>query len=74
MIDINKSYKTKSGKRVVGLCYKPFNSQGKLVTYPIKGSIVEKEKPLRLRYEIWSENGIVDVVWGKRSSDNLIEA
>lgn len=54
MIDINKSYKTKSGKRVVGLCYKPFNSQGELVTYPIKGSIVEKEKPLRLRYEIWS--------------------
>lgn len=74
MININKEHKTQSGKRVIGLTYVPHNSCGDKVTYPIKGSIVVKEKPLQLRYQIWSEDGVADVVWNSRAKDNLIEA
>ena len=73
MIDVNKSYRTKNGQRVINLTYVPLNSAGNKVTYPIKGSIVRSEKPLKVEYMIWSEDGIVDVVWGRHSNDNLTE-
>ena len=63
MIDINKTYRTRSGKRVIGLKYVPLNSNGEKVTYPIKGSIIVREKPFKARYQIWSEDGITDVVF-----------
>jgi hypothetical protein len=55
----------KDGRRVIGLKYVPFNSAGARVTYPIKGSIVTCEKPLKTTYGIWSIDGKNDVVWGK---------
>ena len=64
--------KTKDGHKVIGLKYVPLNSCGRKVTYPYKGSIVLQEKPLKLEYCIWSEDGKVDVVWGKRSEKDLI--
>lgn len=73
MIDIKKKYRTKNGKRVIGLEYVPFNSCGGKVTYPIKGSIVIKEKPIKLKFCLWSEDGIHDVVWGNNEELNLIE-
>ena len=72
MIDINKTYKTKSGKRVINLIYKLFNDCGNKVTYPIKGTVVLKEKPVQYEYHVWSEDGISDVVWGKYSGYDLI--
>ena len=72
MIDINKTYRTAEGKRVYNLNYVPFNSCGEKVTYPIKGSIIVREKPFKTRYQIWSEDGITDVVFGKNKKDDLI--
>jgi hypothetical protein len=68
-IDITKKY-TCGGKRVVDLQIVTHNSCGQQVTYPVKGSVVVREKPLKLEYRIWSMDGIADVVWGK--GDNLI--
>jgi hypothetical protein len=73
LIDITRPIKTKSGKRVIGLKYKEYNSCGKRVTYPLKGSIVVREKPLKLEYCIWSEDGIYDVVWKKNSELDIVE-
>lgn len=73
MINIEKKYRTKSGKRVVGLQYTPKNSNGAKVTYPIKGSIVVREKPIKLEFCIWSEDGIYDIVWGNKEELNLIK-
>ena len=64
--------KTKKGQRVVNLSYVPHNSIGGKVTYPIKGSIVRKEKPFKVEYAIWSEDGKQDVVWGNNTQDDLV--
>ena len=64
--------RTKSGKRVIGLQFVPRNSVGALVTYPIKGTIVRNEKPLKTEYCIWSVDGKVDVVWNRCPEDDLI--
>jgi hypothetical protein len=49
------------------------NSAGHLVTYPVGGTIILKEKPLKKKYYIWSINGISDVVWGNHSDLDLVE-
>lgn len=69
-IDPAKKY-TCGGKPVIGLEIVLHNSQGIEVTYPVKGSVVIKEKPLKLEYRIWSLDGRADVVWGK--GENLEE-
>lgn len=71
MIDINKKY-TCNGKRVTNLTIVLKNSLGENVTYPVKGSIVIREKPLKLKYAIWSIDGKNDIVWG--TGHNLIES
>jgi len=53
--------RTRSGKRVINILREPRNSCGSLVTFPIKGSIVEREKPIRLRYQIWTDTGRAQV-------------
>lgn len=70
-IDLSKEY-TCGGKRVIGLNIQLHNSVGNEVTYPVKGSVVLREKPLKLQYRIWSLDGRADVVWGK--GDNLVPA
>ena len=72
MIDITKTYTTRTGKRVVGLQYKPYNDYGEAVTYPFKGTIIRREKPLKTSYAIWDENGRYDVVWSTHN-DDLVE-
>ena len=68
MLDLTKEY-TCNGKRVIGLEYKPLvicaNGTVINVTYPVKGCIVIREKPRKLVYQIWSEDGIADIVWGR---------
>lgn len=56
-IDVSKEYKTKNGKRVVCLERKSRNDLGYLVTYPIKGCVVVRERPFKTEYCIWSEKG-----------------
>jgi len=58
MLDINKKYKTRSGKRVINLMYNPFNSNGDVVTYPLKGTVIISEDPWKTMYCIWSEDGL----------------
>jgi hypothetical protein len=71
-IDPSKEY-TCSGKRVIGLkieLYVNYGGEDHEVTYPVKGSVVVKEKPLKLDYRIWSLDGRADVTWGK--GENLV--
>jgi hypothetical protein len=49
--------KTKSGHRIIGVKYEEYNSLGNKVTFPIKGSIVLREKPRKLKYCIWRKDG-----------------
>lgn len=48
---------TKSGKRIIGMRFRPFNDIGNPVTFPIKGSIVLREKPFKCTYQIWTVEG-----------------
>ena len=72
MIDITKKWMTREGKIVVNLNYTPLNSCGNKVTYPIKGTIILRDKPLKTTYAIWSEDGISDVVWRNNSEQDLV--
>lgn len=72
MIDFNKQYKTRSGCRVILHEIKLKNACGADVTYPVKGTIILREKPLKKKNMIWSIDGITDVVWGKYSEYDLI--
>lgn len=63
--------KTKDRHTVLQLDYVPFNSCGNKVTFPYKGTIVLREKPLKTEYCIWTEDGKVDPIWGKRSEKDL---
>jgi len=62
-IDPSKEY-TCNGCRVIGLQLKLHNSNGDEVTYPVKGTAILREKPLKTSYRIWSLDGKADVVWG----------
>jgi len=67
IIDITKPVYTNNGHRVLNLHYVPYDSNGTEVTYPLKGTLVMCEKPLKTRYEIWSKFGKVDVVFGRHA-------
>jgi len=70
-IDPTKKY-TCGGHRVINLHIKLQNSSGQEVTYPVKGTVVLREKPWKTEYRIWSLNGKSDIVFGK--GDDLVEA
>jgi len=73
IITLDKKYKTRDGKRVELHAITEYNSCGAKVTYPVKGTIILREKPIKIRYMIWSINGVTDVVWNKFSNLDLIE-
>jgi hypothetical protein len=56
-IDPSKTYRTRSGKRVLNLEIVLHNSVGNEVTFPVKGTIITCEKPLRTAYGIWTLDG-----------------
>lgn len=56
-VDSKKQYRTVDGQRVINIHIVPKNSAGNLVTFPVKGSIVISEKPLRFEYAIWTMEG-----------------
>ena len=70
-IKTDKVYRTKSGKRVIDLEIVLKNSCGNEVTFPVKGSIVVREKPLKTKYTIWTLDGR-HTIWGASDFD-LIE-
>jgi hypothetical protein len=69
-VDPSLTYKTRSGKRLIRLNLTCWNSAGSLVTYPVKASVVLKEKPLKLGYMIWSIEGKRNVM--QESEDDLV--
>lgn len=71
-IDINRKY-TSNGCEVINLQIVLHNSNNKEVTYPVKGSVIVRKKPLKVEYMIWSLDGKRDVVWGNDQKTNLIE-
>lgn len=73
MLDLTKQYRTRTGKRVIALQYNPKNWVGNPTTFPIKGSIVVREKPLKLRYQIWCENGKAQIHAFGDHPDDLVE-
>lgn len=48
---------TVSGQRVINVQYKPYNSNGYPVTFPIKGTIILKERPLKMEFNVWTIDG-----------------
>lgn len=72
-VEVEKTYQTRSGLRVINLKNVPYNSAGRLVTYPIKGTVIVREKPLKTEYRIWSSRGVSDVVFGRYSEMDLVE-
>ena len=69
-IDINKEY-TCNGYPVINLQIKLYNSAGNLVTYPVKGVVVERTKSGKTSYvyAIWSIHGLANVVWPDKYKD-----
>jgi hypothetical protein len=72
IIDINKKYRTLDGRQIANLQYVPLNSCGNKVTYPFKGTIINKGRKHNI-YCLWSETGSADVVWNSKPKLNLIE-
>lgn len=73
-VDPNKRYRTREGKKVFGIRIELHNSEGKEVTYPVKGSI-DMGKHRQPRYQIWSLDGKADIVWHQNEPhpDDLVE-
>ncbi len=71
MIDVTKPIVTRDGKRVICARRIEKNSCGEKVTYPIKGNIVVHEYPLRTEYQLWSDEGFFDVVWGNSPEKDI---
>lgn len=72
-IDVSKTYKTREGKNVEGLHIVLHNFCGHEVTYPIKGTIVLKEKPRKTEFAIWSLDGKKNIVFTDGKYDDLIK-
>jgi hypothetical protein len=70
-IDPKKTYKTRDGKRVIGLAIQLHNANGNEVTFPVKGSIVVRTKPFKTIYAVWTLDGRHSVL--KESEHDLIE-
>jgi len=70
-VDVTKQYKTRSGKRVIGLIIHSDNDETNY-TFPVKGSVVVREKPLKLEYAIWTLEGRFLVTGGENPRD-LVE-
>lgn len=67
-INVSKNY-TCNGKRVIDLKIKLKNSEGREVTYPVKGVVVEREKPFIGRYTIWTLDGKSDICFPNSKYD-----
>lgn len=76
MIDITKKYVTRNGRKVTLHEVKPKNSNGNLVTFPVKGTIDfsdinGKKKKGSKHYCIWTMDGRYDVM--KPTKLDLVE-
>mgnify|MGYP000868657266 FL=1 len=56
-IDPSKRYRTRKGQVVINLQIVLHNSCGNEVTFPVKGTVVVRTKPLKTQYCIWTLDG-----------------
>ena len=56
VIDPEKTYLC-NGKQVIGLSIELYNSCGREVTFPVKGTVVLRAKPYKTEYRIWTLDG-----------------
>ena len=70
-IDPKKQYVTKDGKRIEGLNIVLHNSCGDEVTFPVKGTVILREKPRKTKYTIWTLDGRHSVL--ESSNLDLVE-
>ena len=66
LIDPEKQYKTRNGKRVIINGIRLKNDIGEPVTYPVKGEMVLDEDTLDTEYMNWTLDGKADAVWPER--------
>ena len=72
-IDIEKNYKTKSGKIVILSKITLLSDNGKEYTYPVKGSIYTKKRnKMVLEYSIWSLDGRASVSCDESHNDLVL--
>ena len=74
MIDPSQTYTTRDGKRVIGLQVVARTSAGFLATFPVKGTVVVREKPWRTKFRIWtlegtSEDPTADLILAKQGPE-----
>ena len=62
-IDPEKQYRTRDGRRVDHIVINLYNTCGEEVTYPVKGVIVEREDPYKSTFNVWSLDGLDNIVW-----------
>jgi hypothetical protein len=72
-IDPNKKYKTRNGKRVENLHIVLYNSVGDEVTYPVKGTVVVRERPRKTEYCIWSLDGQKNICFQDQKGYDLVQ-
>lgn len=66
-----RSYITRSGNRVVLHEFVPRNSNGATVTFPVKGTVIDKDNPRRKHMQIWTLEGRSDVL--SLNDDDIID-
>ncbi len=72
MIAKGETWMDGAGRRVIIHAIKLYNSCEEKVTYPVKGTVILKEKPRRTMQEIYTLEGKVNVVWDS-PMENLIK-
>jgi hypothetical protein len=59
--DTTREYRTRRGDRVVLHDFVTHNSPGALVTFPIKGTFFDKDRPRKKTFNIWTLEGRSDI-------------
>lgn len=66
--DTRKAYKTRGGDKVIIHEIVMKNAIGETVTFPVKGTIINKENPRKKKYEIFMLDGRTSI-FGERKAD-----
>lgn len=69
-VDNTQEYRTRNGDRVVIYDTVLRSSGGPIVTFPVKGTVIDKDHPRRKHMQIWTLDGRADV--GRESRDDVV--
>lgn len=57
VIDLTREYHTRGGDRVILTEFKTRNSCGDILTFPLSGTVFDKDRPRRRRRLLWTLEG-----------------